>query len=113
MLFSFSYTLFQPATFVFYCKLPSSKELNEKTNSGNLTFTLTLLYVLEFFTENENKKNKKWTVFTPAVSVVVVLVNSIFYLNYENMTVARKVARKAKSQKQILETSVNEKFHAC
>ena len=51
--------------------------------------------------------------FTPAVSVVVVLVNSIFYLNYENMTVARKVARKAKSQKQILETSVNEKFHAC
>ena len=86
-MFSFSYTLFQSATFR-VCKLPSSKGLNEKTNSRNLMFTLilTLLYVLGFFTENENKKNKRQTVFTPVVSVVAVLENSKFYLNYENMT---------------------------
>ena len=56
----FSYTLVQPAIFVVYCKLPSSKELSEKTNSRNLTFTLTLtlLYVFKFFAENENKKIK-------------------------------------------------------
>ena len=74
-MFSFSYTLFQSATFR-VCKLPSSKGLNEKTNSRNLMFTLilTLLYVLGFFTENDflrkydltklqeklSRKNKFW-----------------------------------------------------
>ena len=48
--------------------------------------------------------------FIPAISVVVVLENWMFYPNYENMTLT-KLREKLSHRNTILETCVNVKFH--
>ena len=69
---------------------------------------------MEFSSENENEKKKK----TKKNCVYSGCFSGCCSCEFNILSKLRKydlnnVARKAKSQKQILETCVNEKFHAC